>query len=128
MINHKKLSKWLPPGGHVDDNEIPDQAAIRECKEETGLDVTLLGERGDFDGALVRPIGSQLNVIDDDHEHIDLVYLAEPNESGQALSLNTDECSEVRWFGLDEILKDDFNTFASIQYWCKKISRNLSHD
>ena len=36
LVFHKKLRRWLPPGGHIDAPELPDQAAIREVKEETG--------------------------------------------------------------------------------------------
>ena len=45
FIRHKKLQKWLPPGGHIDENEIPDIAALREVKEETSLNVELQGEK-----------------------------------------------------------------------------------
>jgi len=42
LIKHKKLDKWLPVGGHIESNETPDQAVIRESSEEVGLDVILL--------------------------------------------------------------------------------------
>ena len=53
LIHHRKLDKWLPLGGHIELDEEPEQAALREAKEESGLDVELLGERppttgGDF--------------------------------------------------------------------------------
>src|SRR3712207_2453622 len=33
---HRKLGMWLPPGGHIERDELPDNAAIREVYEETG--------------------------------------------------------------------------------------------
>ena len=42
MLEHKKIASWLPPGGHVEENELPNETAIREVKEETGLDVELI--------------------------------------------------------------------------------------
>jgi len=39
---HPKLKKWLPPGGHVEENESPPEAATREVKEETGLEITFI--------------------------------------------------------------------------------------
>ncbi|HEX2864747.1 MAG TPA: NUDIX domain-containing protein, partial [Deinococcales bacterium] len=80
---HPKLGLMLPPGGHIEPNELPDEAALRETLEETGLEVTLLGERAPgfpaADGLpvqLVRPRGIQLETIKPEHEHIDLVYFA----------------------------------------------------
>ena len=37
MIKHKKLGVWLPPGGHIDENELLCEAVIREIFEETGI-------------------------------------------------------------------------------------------
>ena len=45
LIHHRKLDKWLPLGGHIELDEEPEQAALREAKEESGLEVELLGER-----------------------------------------------------------------------------------
>src|SRR3712207_2907004 len=44
---HRKLGMWLPPGGHIERDELPDDAALREVYEETGLRVALVGERRD---------------------------------------------------------------------------------
>jgi 8-oxo-dGTP pyrophosphatase MutT (NUDIX family) len=37
LLFHAKLAMWLPPGGHVDPDELPDEAAVREVLEETGV-------------------------------------------------------------------------------------------
>ena len=42
---HRKLGMWLPPGGHIERDELPDDAAVREVLEETGVEVELVGER-----------------------------------------------------------------------------------
>ncbi|RLS89050.1 MAG: NUDIX domain-containing protein, partial [Planctomycetota bacterium] len=39
VIHHKKLDKWLPLGGHIELDEDPEQAALRETLEESGLAV-----------------------------------------------------------------------------------------
>src|SRR4030042_2977728 len=38
---HKSLKKWLPIGGHIDRDELPEEAALREAKEESGLEIKL---------------------------------------------------------------------------------------
>ena len=81
---HKKLSRWLPPGGHIDRNELPDEAAIREVREETGLVVELVCDKpnsASSEGAplqLCQPAGVQLENISPGHQHIDLIYFASP--------------------------------------------------
>lgn len=83
LHRHAKLGLWLPPGGHVEPGELPDEAAVREVLEETGVAVALVGERAVATSGprqLVRPRGVQLETIAPGHEHIDLVYLATPVE------------------------------------------------
>ena len=43
LLWHNKVEAWLPPGGHIDPGELPEEAAVREVAEETGLRVELLG-------------------------------------------------------------------------------------
>ncbi|MFH1838007.1 MAG: NUDIX domain-containing protein [Candidatus Kuenenbacteria bacterium] len=38
---HKKLGVWVPIGGHIDRDELPQVATLRETKEEAGLDINL---------------------------------------------------------------------------------------
>jgi len=79
LHQHKKLGMWLPCGGHIDPNELPDEAVKRESVEESGVEIELIGEQT-LDVAdpvqLVRPRGIQLEFIHDGHEHIDLIYFA----------------------------------------------------
>lgn len=97
---HRKLNRWLPPGGHIEPNELPDEAAVREVFEETGVNATLVGDTSiDVDAPdqprqLCRPAGIQLADIRPGHQHIDLVYLAtgEPVERRDG----------VGWFRPDE--------------------------
>lgn len=100
LHRHRKLGLWLPPGGHVEPNELPDDAARREVLEETGVAVELVGERAvDAPGPLqlVRPRGMQLESIAPGHEHIDLVYLARPSEPYHG-RLSGDE-EGLGWYG-----------------------------
>src|SRR5215207_9787152 len=79
---HASLGRWLPPGGHIEPNELPDKAAAREVREETGVEIALVcDDLNDIDEPgqpvqLCRPIGIQLADISPTHQHIDLVYLA----------------------------------------------------
>jgi len=42
LVHHKRIGAWLPPGGHVEEHELPHQTAVRETKEETGLSISIL--------------------------------------------------------------------------------------
>jgi 8-oxo-dGTP pyrophosphatase MutT (NUDIX family) len=81
LHKHKKIGIWLPCGGHIDPHELPDDAAIREVYEESGVEIELIGERTltiDEPKQLIRPRGIQLEFIHEGHEHIDLIYFAKP--------------------------------------------------
>jgi 8-oxo-dGTP pyrophosphatase MutT (NUDIX family) len=82
LHRHPKLGLWLPCGGHVEEGELPDAAAVREVEEESGVRVRLLGRpavEAPGPRQLTPPRGIQLETIADGHEHIDLVYLGAPH-------------------------------------------------
>lgn len=106
LLFHRKLQKWLPPGGHIDLPELPDEAAIRETFEETGVRIRLV-DWGSLPVAyprqLVRPAGVQLEDIGPGHQHIDLIYYAVPDPPEQPISENLVECEQCGWFSPEEL-------------------------
>ena len=90
LILHRKLGKWLPLGGHIELDEEPETAAIREAKEESGLDIELVGERPPTTGpgtrALIAPRFMDIHRINATHEHIGLIYFARPKDAPRCLA------------------------------------------
>ncbi len=81
LLNHKKLGFWVQPGGHVEEDETPDEAAVREALEETGLEVELLEKDekvGESSFNLPKPFNVNLHKIREGHWHCDFQYLAKP--------------------------------------------------
>jgi 8-oxo-dGTP pyrophosphatase MutT (NUDIX family) len=105
LIHHRKLDKWLPLGGHIELDEEPEQAALREAKEESGLDVELLGERPPTTEpgtrALIAPRFLDIHRISDSHEHIGMIYFARPH--GGDVTLATEEHHDIRWVSGEEL-------------------------
>lgn len=80
---HKKVLEWLPPGGHIERNEDPVEAVIREVKEETGLNVEVYGtpylpQNKGFPQAILEPrhilIENIQDPVEGHHQHIDMIY------------------------------------------------------
>ena len=107
---HQKLQKWLPSGGHQEENENPFEALLRETKEETGFDVTpylpkttLLDERvaslsvPDYLFEELIPARGEKA----DHIHMDFVYVIEVPEF--APHFPEREYSQMRWFGEGDV-------------------------
>ena len=120
LHRHHKLGLWLPPGGHIEPDELPDEAALREVEEESGLIVELVGPRGigiDEPGSplqLVRPEGVQLENISPGHQHIDLIYFARPvDRIGDSLP---EVLPGMRWLTEEDLttidLTDEITTWA----------------
>ncbi len=120
FIKHKKLNKWLPPGGHVEYGETPDATAIREVKEETGLDIKLVGEKMPDERGYVRPIGIQSN-INLGKQHIDIIYYSIYNGKLDDVLIDLKETDGIKWFSKEEILSEEFDTFSDTLEWYKKI-------
>jgi 8-oxo-dGTP pyrophosphatase MutT (NUDIX family) len=124
LVYHRRLAMWLPPGGHVEPNELPDDAAVREVREETGVLCELVGERAlarEYPRQLIRPEGVQLERIRPGHEHIDLVYFARPLSDA---IVPCDECDRPGWYRLDELERLGVND--EIREWCQKAVENAA--
>ena len=116
---HRKLGMWLPPGGHIERDELPDEAAVREVREETGVEVELVGERReDVEDPvqLHRPAGVQLEDIGPGHQHIDLIYFARPKGSTSIRDEFT--VDRVGWYAPEDW--DDMAVNAEVRGWCEK--------
>ena len=121
MIKHRKLGKWVQPGGHIEPNEDPEEASIREVFEETGIKVKLIGKRCPRDCDYITPLAIQKKVVKDNHIHMDFVYLAIPLEN-QTEVINYVETEGLGWFDLDEVFDKNFDTFENVRDWCKEIT------
>lgn len=82
LRKHDKYGIWLGVGGHVELDEDPNQAAIREVMEEVGLEIELVAPK-DFTGfktkgyqELLPPVFVNRHRINDEHEHITYAYFA----------------------------------------------------
>ncbi|HWA31882.1 MAG TPA: NUDIX domain-containing protein [Candidatus Paceibacterota bacterium] len=104
---HDKYKIWLSVGGHIELHEDPIQAALREVKEEVGLDVKIIGEALSFkeDEYTYIPAPRFLgrHKVSDTHEHIVFVYFATAESDAVAPSSNYHERAETRWVSLKEL-------------------------
>lgn len=128
LIHHRQLDKWLPLGGHIELDEDPEAAALREAREESGLEVELLGERPPTTSpgtrALIAPRFLDIHRINDTHEHIGMIYWA--RVKGGDLALAAAEHHDIRWCSLEELdqLKPSIST--AIHWYCKKALEEIS--
>src|SRR5215468_8258988 len=122
LIHHRQLDKWLPLGGHIELDEDPEQAALRETKEESGLEVELIGERppttGNGTRALIAPRFLDIHRITDTHEHIGMIYWARPKDG--SLRLSSGEHHDIRWCSLGELDQLQPPMSAALRWYCEK--------
>ncbi|MQF97026.1 MAG: NUDIX domain-containing protein [SAR202 cluster bacterium] len=104
---HKKVSEWLPAGGHIDKNETPVEAGIREVNEEMGIEVKIISNSNyNFDEIETVPVPEAIlieSVRDDDigeHQHIDFVYFGVPVNNSIIL------LSDWVWISADELISE----------------------
>jgi 8-oxo-dGTP pyrophosphatase MutT (NUDIX family) len=104
LHEHPGLGIRLPPGGHVDRGELPHEAALREAREETGLDPTLLADHADVRSATARAIPrprhlmlADVNRCDGEvgHQHVDHVFYA--TVESRAIDPAPDEPGAEAW-------------------------------
>lgn len=136
LLFHPKLKKWLPPGGHVETNELPTECAKREAFEETGLTVELIKDEHLWVSrwsaeSFERPWLCLLENIpphgnQEAHQHIDFVYLGRP--IGGSITEEHHAQHPIRWFSLEEILslQPDQEIFVETQQTLQTIFAEMA--
>ena len=84
---------WALPGGFVDMDETPEQAVVRELKEETGLTGISFKQFHTY-GALDR---------DPRHRTISIVFVGKIIKSIDYKPLGSDDATAAEWFNLDQL-------------------------
>ena len=124
LRKHDKYGMWLSVGGHIELDEDSNQAALREVKEEVGLDVQLyhdgsypLTKRDGFQ-ELRPPQFMNRHRINDLHEHVTLVHFARSNTDKLTLS-ETEKSDGCRWFTRDELDDPQYNINDDIKMYAR---------
>jgi len=126
LIKHKKLGKWLNPGGHIEPGELPHQAAEREFFEETGVRVRAVDVTGLYDDDvtefLPNPISTNLHWVSKENywsrvqnkasediawkkgceQHINFLYLVQPM-AGVEIQFDEEETLGIDWFDVGQL-------------------------
>ncbi len=151
LVKHKGLGVWLPPGGHVEEGELPQVAALRETFEETKIqDVILLDiQAGDLhlqaegqrqltfvrkteqEELFLEPfalIEEKILATDRDveHFHVDYVYVGLLQYTQYAHILAT-EVSEALWIKLNWAIIDELQTFPNVKVILRKLMAMKDH-
>ena len=102
LLHHRKLRRWLQPGGHAEPGEREGEAvALREAREETGIEGLALHP------SARRPLDVDVHPIpargdEPAHRHLDLRYLiVAPRDA--SLYRQTAEARALRWFTWEEL-------------------------
>ncbi|WP_313694058.1 NUDIX domain-containing protein [Halorarum halobium] len=117
LHEHERMGITIPPGGHVDRGELPHEAGLREVREETGLDATLVDDAPSVDApagrALPRPRHQMLydvNVHEDGtvgHQHVDQLFFASAADRAFDPADGEEGADSWDWYTPGELRDDD---------------------
>ena len=118
-------------GGHIETDEVPEHAAVREVKEEVGLDVVLWDRnKGNISDdrsrevhfELVPPVYMNVHRITDTHRHLSLVYFAKAESDVIIEPSNYEKSGECVWLTQEEPLARNDIDLATKHYALKALA------
>lgn len=131
LRKHDKLGIWLSVGGHIELNEDPNQAAIREVKEEVGLDITIddsLRTNLNFpDGSyeLIPPYFLNVQKHEPAHKHITFVYFAKSKTNQVKPNVKSEKSDGIKWFTREQ-LKESEEILENIKFYALEALKKLA--
>ncbi len=121
---HKKIQTWLPPGGHIERNENPEEAALREIEEETGiLIVDFISNQAEEkrmidDRSLMLSLPHFLleEEIEPEHYHLDWIFYAWVKRENFDIEFSE---TKFKWFTIKD-LDSEKGIFENVRYLAVK--------
>ena len=114
LTHHRKLNRWLQPGGHADGDSDVLAVALREAMEETGLDPLEPVSAAIFD-LDIHPIPAR--GTEPQHEHFDIRFLI--HHSGDGAFAVSEESHDLAWVPLDSL--SDYTDEPSMHRMAQKL-------
>ncbi|OYR56432.1 NUDIX hydrolase [Halorubrum halodurans] len=132
LHEHERLGIRLPPGGHIERDELPHEAALREVREETGLEAELVADRADVATPNGRPLPEPAHQMLHDidvhpdgsvsHQHIDHLYHARvPSRRIDPAGDDEADADEWSWYTPEELRAGGFDADV-ISLGCEAIA------
>ena len=129
---HDKYKIWLSVGGHIELNENPNEAAIREVKEEVGLDITLYSgnqlyfQNTEVQTELIPPVFMNIHVINENHRHISMIYFGISKNTELILDTEKEVSPGCKWFTIEELDNPQYNIKPDIIFYAKEALKRLA--
>ncbi len=128
---HDKYGIWLSVGGHIELDEDPNQAALREVKEEVGLEATLFDTRTYRENTptyheLIPPMFLNRHNITDSHEHVCQVFFATV-KSDVIINEGREASEKIHWFTKEELTNGEYKLLDQIVFYAQTALEKLGH-
>ncbi len=113
---HEKNRMWLPAGGHIEPDEDPPQAALREALEETGLSIVILPTSAPYSyqepPQLPSPVTIMVEEIsatpsEEAHQHLDMIYFGRLNGQSDVKEVSLPSANPWRWVSAEALRNND---------------------
>ena len=132
LRKHDKYKQWFGVGGHIELDEDPIQAAVRECKEEVGLDITIIPPPLHFsntpDTELTPPAFLNRHPINETHEHVGLVYFATSTTDAVTDMEGPEKSLGLKWFTYEELGNSEYGIYPNVIHYARSaITATKSH-
>lgn len=110
MIHHNIRNTWAWTGGHVDGDTNFLHVAMKEAREETGInEFTPLTDK--IVALDILPVYGHIKKgkYVSAHMHLSIAYILIADEN-ETLKIKPDENSDVKWFSLDKLTEDYYDS------------------
>lgn len=129
LHKHIKYNTWFPIGGHVEPDELPHEAAMREIAEEAGIEVKLISTEvaPEIELNRVERVPSPFCILHEgigrEEEFLDFIYIGTTTET--KLHPMNGESKEYRWFSREELEREDIK--VHIKNMALAVHKKIKH-